>query len=149
MPEPFVPPDFAVPSPFEDPAFHLEPLGPEHNERDHAAWMSSIDHIHATPGFEPDAEWPTPMTLEKNLADLVGHSRDFERREGFTYSILVDDDVIGCVYIYPSKDLNHDAVVRSWVCERRSEMDMVVWRALSKWIETTWPFESPAYAVRT
>ena len=42
--------------------FRLEPLGPEHNDRDYEAWMSSIDHIHATPGME-HRDWPTPMSL--------------------------------------------------------------------------------------
>ena len=38
MSEPLVPDDFEVPLRFETQAFVLEPLGPEHNERDHAAW---------------------------------------------------------------------------------------------------------------
>jgi hypothetical protein len=29
----------------------LEPLGPQHNQSDHAAWMSSIEHIRSTPGY--------------------------------------------------------------------------------------------------
>jgi hypothetical protein len=48
----------------------LEPLGPEHNEDDHEAWSSSIEHIRATPGFL-DGRWPSPMTLEENRADGV------------------------------------------------------------------------------
>jgi hypothetical protein len=32
--------------------FVLEPMAPEHNERDYTAWMSSIEHIRATAGFE-------------------------------------------------------------------------------------------------
>ena len=31
------------------PSFTLEPLGPEHNERDYDASTSSEKHIHATP----------------------------------------------------------------------------------------------------
>jgi hypothetical protein len=46
--------------------FHLEPLGPQHNQADHAAWMSSIEHIRSTPGY-PDGNWPprSGMTLEE------------------------------------------------------------------------------------
>ena len=47
MPAPLVPDEFDVPVAFEGPSFRLEPLGPEHNERDHEAWMSSIYHIRA------------------------------------------------------------------------------------------------------
>ena len=44
---------------------------------DHAAWMSSIDHIRSTPGFDEQEEpdWPVAMTLEANLEDLVRHAR--------------------------------------------------------------------------
>ncbi len=57
--------------------------------------MSSLDHIHSTPGFE-ESEWPRPMSLEANLADLERHARDFTDRAGFTYSVLDGDEVIGC-----------------------------------------------------
>ncbi len=33
--------------------FHLEPLGPQHNQADQSVWMSSIEHIRSTPGY-PD-----------------------------------------------------------------------------------------------
>src|SRR5690606_32052636 len=69
----FVPTDFDVPSSFQGPGFHLEPLGPVHNERDHEAWMSSIDHIRSTPGMDWK-KWPTPMTREQNLADMEMHA---------------------------------------------------------------------------
>jgi hypothetical protein len=48
---PFVPADFAVPTGLMAEAFRLEPLGPQHNAADYAAWTASIDHILATPGF--------------------------------------------------------------------------------------------------
>jgi hypothetical protein len=143
----FVPASFVVPTQFEGEGFHLEPLGPEHNERDHAAWMSSIDHIHATPGFE-DSDWPMRMSLAANLADLERHARDFRQRDGFTYSVLDGDEVIGCVYIYPPRAEGHDATVSSWVRESRSDMDVIVWRALSAWFTTDWPFTDPGYAPR-
>jgi RimJ/RimL family protein N-acetyltransferase len=142
-----VPPSFAVPTQFAGDGFHLEPLGPEHNERDHEAWMSSIEHIRATPGFE-DWDWPTPMSLDDNRKDLIGHARDFRDRVGFTYSILDGDEVIGCVYIYPSPDEDYDAKVRSWVRASRAEMDTVVWLSLSTWLTTEWPFRRLDYASR-
>lgn len=147
--ESFVPPDFEVPPTLEKPGFWLEPLGPEHNGRDHMAWMSSIDHIRSTPGFDaPDARWPTPMTVEQNLDDLVRHAADFAARRGFTYSILDGDDVIGCLYIYPSKAPGHDAEVSSWVTADRADLDVPVWRAVSEWLGRAWPFEDPEYAPR-
>ena len=132
--------------------FVLAPLGPEHNERDYAAWSSSIEHIHSTPGFglsHPDP-WPYPMTLAENLGDLQEHQEDFEAREGFTYTVLdpADGDVIGCVYIYPPQGELHDAAVRSWVRKTHAALDIPLWRAVSEWLASDWPFAVVAYAPR-
>ncbi len=146
MSQRLVPPDFDVPTTYQGSGFHLEVLGPIHNERDHQAWMSSIDHIRATPGMDWGS-WPAPMSLEANLGDMEMHHREFVDREAFTYSILDGDSVIGCVYIYPAKD-GRGAHVRSWVTKNRAEMDEVVWRELSHWLETEWPLEGFYYAPR-
>jgi hypothetical protein len=117
------------------------------NERDHEAWMSSIAHIRATPGF-PNGTWPTEMSAEQNLADLVRHARDFAARTGFTYSVLDGDEVIGCVYLYPTSDGAHDVEARSWVRASRAELDVVLWEAVSSWLTEAWPFERPLYEKR-
>lgn len=72
----FVPKHFEPPLELIGTELVLEPLGPEHNQRDYAAWTSSIEHIRATPGLE-DWSWPHEMTLEENLADLEMHARHF------------------------------------------------------------------------
>jgi RimJ/RimL family protein N-acetyltransferase len=141
---PFVPDDFELPLELATDRFRLEPLGPEHNERDHEAWMSSIDHIRATPGF-PNGNWPTEMSAEQNLADLVQHAADFAARTGFTYSVLDGDEVIGCVYLYPTIDGEHDVVARSWVRTSRAEMDVVLRETVSSWLTDAWPFRRPLY----
>jgi hypothetical protein len=51
--EGFVPVGFDPPTSLATDQFLLEPLGPQHNQADHAAWMSSIEHIRSTPGY-PD-----------------------------------------------------------------------------------------------
>lgn len=149
MPNPFVPPDFEPPEPPVHDEFVLEPLGPEHNERDRAAWTSSIDHIRSTPGF-PWEGWPTPMSLAENLGDLEQHAADFEARTGFTYTVLspADRDVIGCVYVYPSQEPGHDASVRSWVRASHERLDEPLWAFVSDWLSTAWPFDRIDYAPR-
>lgn len=147
MPSSFVPRDFHVPDGLDTDLFRLEPLGPQHNERDHEAWMSSIEHIRSTPGF-PDWDWPSPMTAERNLEDLERHATDFTERRGFTYSVLDADSVVGCVYIYPSADEEHDADVQSWVRESRAELDEKLWASVSDWLTKAWPFSNPRYAAR-
>ncbi|HEY3034254.1 MAG TPA: hypothetical protein VGJ54_06305 [Streptosporangiaceae bacterium] len=100
----FVPVDFAVPGGLTAEEFRLEPLGPQHNAADYAAWTASIDHIQATPGFAGTG-WPHEMSLAENLRDLERHARDFAERRGFTYTVLSTGtgEVIGCVYIYPPR----------------------------------------------
>jgi hypothetical protein len=147
---PFVPDSFPPPAGLDHPAFHLRPLGPEHNTSDYAAWSSSIDHIQATPGFQGHS-WPHPMTPEQNLGDLVRHAADFADRTGFTYTVLAADDgatVIGCVYIYPSEQAENDARVRSWVRAADAPLDGVLHRAVADWLEAAWPFRRVDYAPR-
>jgi len=145
----FVPDDFVVPRGLVCEEFWLEPLGPEHNEGDYRAWMSSISHIRATPGFE-DWRWPRPqMTLAENLGDLERHAADFAARSGFTYTVRAtgSDQIIGCVYIYPPSE-GPGADVRSWVSADRAALDVALYEAVSEWLRSAWPFTAIRYAPR-
>ena len=145
----FVPPDFVVPRRLIGNGFVLEPLGPEHTISDHVAWSGSIEHIHATPGFVAALwdgdEWPYPMSVEQNLADLQMHAREFEAREAFAYTVLATDahrvattEVIGCAYIDP--DDGADAKVRCWVRADHAALDPVLADAVADWLRREWPF---------
>jgi hypothetical protein len=57
-------------------------------------------------------------------------------------------DVIGCVYIYPSRDSGHDARAHSWVRASRAQLDTPLWRVVSEWLGSDWPFASVEYAPR-
>ena len=141
----FVPADFDPPRTLSTDAFVLEPLGPQHNDADLAAWTSSIDHIRATPGF-PDGSWPPVdgMTPERNLADLTRHERDFAENRGFTFTVLDPEsrDVIGCVYLYPP-EREGDVTVQSWVRADRAELDTPLADAVAAWIHESWPWVAP------
>jgi len=148
----FVPADFTVPDGLTTGEFRLEPLGPQHNTADYAAWTASIGHIRATPGFA-GASWPHQMSLAENLLDLERHAQDFIARRGFTYTVLstATGDVIGCVYIYPPPGENQGrrgAVVRSWVRADQAALDPVLYHAVREWLERDWPFDSIEYAPR-
>ncbi|MCR3722436.1 MULTISPECIES: GNAT family N-acetyltransferase [Prauserella salsuginis group] len=140
----FVPDGFEPPTPLVTDSFRLEPLGPQHNEADHAAWTSSIDHIRATPGY-PDGDWPPleGMSLEANHEDLVRHAADFTNRVGFTYTVLepAGDDVIGCVYLYPTSVPDRDVTVQSWVRADRAELDDRLAEAVATWLAAEWPWQ--------
>jgi hypothetical protein len=139
---PLVPDDFEVPRRHETGDFTLEPLGPEHNERDHAAWMSSIEHIRATHGFV-GRSWPRPMTLEENLRDLETHRAELDAREAFAYSVLDPEtnDVIGCVYVNPAP-AGVGAVVRTWVRASHAHLDETLRTEVVAWLERDWPLVS-------
>lgn len=112
--------------------------------------MSSIEHIESTPGMDlRRGHWPAPMSLDDNLADLIRHREEFDAREAFAYSVLVGDEVIGCLYINPVDGEPGEAHVLSWVRASRAEMDRVVWKCVSGWLATDWPFGRVGYAVRT
>jgi hypothetical protein len=152
----FVPVDFAVPDGLTAGEFRLEPLGPQHNAADYAAWTASIDHIRATPGFA-GRSWPHTMSLADNLRDLQRHAQDFAGRRGFTYTVLSTGagDVIGCVYIYPPRgdgpsgtEGERRAVVLSWVRQDRAALDPVLYHRVLAWLERDWPFHSIEYAPR-
>jgi hypothetical protein len=148
----FVPIDFAVPDGLTAGEFWLEPLGPQHNAADYAAWTASIDHIRATPGFAGWG-WPHEMSMADNLRDLQRHAQDFAGRRGFTYTVRSTGtgDVIGCVYIYPPRGDGGElrAVVRSWVRADCAALDAALYHLVLTWLERDWPFRSIEYAPRT
>ncbi|MHA6511825.1 GNAT family N-acetyltransferase [Tessaracoccus sp. Z1128] len=137
---PFVPVGFEPPKSLVTNQFVLEPLGPQHNEADHGAWTSSIEHIRATPGY-PKGDWPpvNAMSLAANHADLTRHAEDFSSGKGFTFTVLdpADGSVIGCVYLYPAEG-EGDVTVRSWVRADRSHLD----RPLADRV-AEWPWQRP------
>src|SRR5215831_14511419 len=155
--EVFVPEDFAVPDGLNAPDFRLEPLGPQHNHADYDAWLPSIDHIRATPGF-PGGSWPHEMSLSENLRDLERHAQDFAERRGFTYTVLSTStgEVIGCVYIYPPRGEtpggasvgDQHAAISSWVRADHAALDPVLYHTVRAWLERDWPFRSIEYAPR-
>jgi len=144
----FVPADFVVPTSLEGDGFRLTPLGPHHNAEDYAAWTSSVDHIRATPGFV-GWSWPKELTAAENLDDLRGHDEDFKQRRGFTYTVLSPaGEVIGCVYIYPTKRPGCDVTVRSWVRGDHADLDAPLYHAVGAWLSEQWPFTAVDYAPR-
>ena len=119
----FVPLDFEPPTSLETDRFRLEPLGPQHNEADLAAWTSSIEHIRSTPGYprqlasaqrhdaRGEPQRPSPPCRRLHAA----------RRLTFTVLDPTDNDVIGCVYLYPTASEEWNVSVQSWVRADRSD----------------------------
>ena len=86
------------------------------------------------------------VSLAENLRDLQRHAEDFQRRVGFTCTVLDDGDrVIGCVYIYSSQSDSRVARVRSWVRANSAELGLLVHDAVANWLATEWPFTDVRY----
>lgn len=145
--DPFVPRDFNVPQDLKRGRFTLVPLSPDHNKQDYLAWKSSVDHIRRTPGFTT-YPWPYEMSETENHADLVQHQIDFKKREGFTYTALIDGEIAGCVYIYPVKDRPGHAAVRSWVRHDYADLDIDLYNIVQEWLKEEWPFKEIEYSER-
>ena len=79
------------------------------------------------------------MTLEEPSPPR----RDFTRGAGYTFTVLDpgDNDVIGCVYLYPSASEEWDVTVQSWVQADRSSLDVPLADAVARWLATNWPWE--------
>jgi hypothetical protein len=43
---------------------------------------------------------------------------------------------------------DYDACALSWVRESHAHLDTPLWRAVSEWLESDWPFASVEYAPR-
>ena len=100
-------------------------LTPAVVEQDHAALMRDIPVLRTWSA----QDWPTPeFTIADNLVDLVRHDREHAEGLAFTYSVVLDDVVVGCIYVHrfelglrtrdivPPAGQAHaaDTVVRGW-----------------------------------
>src|SRR5205085_5333753 len=103
-----------------------------------------------------DDEAPELVCEVVQRCDCVAHlcvgvrERWFRNRKGFTYAVLdaASRTVIGCVYIYPLADGDQGARALSWVRASHAQLDAPLWRAVSDWLASDWPFASVDYAPR-
>ena len=92
------------------------------------------------------------MTLEQDLIDLGWHQKEFQRRSSFTYTVVTLDEnqVIGCVYIFPTTKGDFNSTVEMWV--RASVLDAgldnILYKSVKQWISEEWPFKMVAYPGR-
>jgi hypothetical protein len=119
--------------------------------KDYDAVMTSLDHLRGV--FGPDSTWPSEdLSFEQDLIDLGWHQKEFQRRSSFTYTVVSPDEkeVLGCLYIYPTKKAGYDANITMWVRKSAYEegLDPILFSTVKKWIKEEWPFTQPAYPGR-
>ena len=138
----FVPDTFRVPTALITQQFVLKPLKEIHAELDYRAVMSSVEHLTGVIGRN---DWPGDLTLEEDRYALAGHEWEFENRTGFVYTVMnrAESEVIGCVYIYPSRLDDFDSEIVLWVTEKEFKlgMDEILFNTVLEWIDQEWPFE--------
>lgn len=141
---------FTPPPPPSDARLRLEPLGPEHTERDFEALMSSREHLRRTLAW---GDWPEDgFTLEQNRADLERHRAEFDAHEAYAYTVLDPTGLrcLGCVYLMPLPGGARDqALLALWVREDEVDraLDAHLMQTLTDWFERSWPLESWVWPV--
>jgi RimJ/RimL family protein N-acetyltransferase len=145
IPRRLVPDDFVVPERLEHAQFRLRMLSVTDVAKDFAAINERV---------RPDGTrdpWSETSFLE-NLADLGWHEVEFKIGRSFAYTVVRPDEteVIGCVYLYPPTDEEHDVDVKMWVTRQAWEegLDAELERAVRDWVERDWPFQRPFWRER-
>ena len=145
IPRRLVPDDFSVPETLEHERFRLRMLSVTDVAKDFAAINQRV-----LPDGTPDP-WSETTFLE-NLADLGWHEVEFRIRRSFAYTVVRPDEseVIGCVYLDPPRDDEHDVEVKLWVTGKAWDegIDGDLESAVRDWVERAWPFERPLWRDR-
>ena len=148
---PFVPAGFHVPTEVAGPGFKVVPLAPALAKIDYDAYMASIEHLQKT--FSRSTSWPHEgISAAAAVQDMETEQARFQARKSFAYSVLTPDGMRerGCVYVYPSAVPGYGATVRLWVtkAEYDAGFDAELYRWVTHWVRTDWPFEKVAYPGR-
>ncbi len=148
--KPLVSDDFIVPEMLETNRVRLRPLTIGDVVKDFDAVMESEERLRTI--FEPGGEWPLGLTLEQNMIELGWHQTEFQSRTSFAYTVVSHDEaqVLGCMYIYPTRKPGYDAEVSMWVRQSRVEegLDEHLFETVERWISDVWPLKKPAYPGR-
>ena len=149
---PWIPDSFDAPTVFETEHFRLRTLTVNDVVKDYDAVMSSIEHLRGV--FGPNSTWPEDdLSLEQDLIDLGWHQKEFQIRSSFAYTVVAPDEsrVLGCVYIFPTDRGIWDAEITMWVRADvvKDGYDELLYKAVTDWVSTAWPFKNPAYPGRT
>ena len=146
-----VPDDFKVPEKLETNQFRLRMLTVNDVVKDYEAVMTSIDHLRGV--FGEKSTWPSKdLTLEQDLIDLGWHQKEFQRRTSFAYTVMDPQETqcLGCIYIFPSENPDHEVEVYMWVRQSEYEkgLDPVLESTVKNWVKNEWPFQKVSYPGR-
>lgn len=145
----FVSDTFETPQILKNEYFTLKPLKAEHAELDYKAVTSSTEHLTGVLGRN---DWPGNLTLDEDRRVLAMHETEFINRTGFVYAVFNEDEteIIGCLYIYPSRIDSYNAEVVMWVTKSEFDKgaDEKLFNLVKSWLNTEWPFMRIIYPGR-
>ena len=122
---------------------HLRPIRADDTEIDFPAVMGSRERLWAKYG-EAWGWPPAHMTPEADREDLAHHEEEIAAHLSFNYAVLPEDEseLLGCVYIDPSDDPEHDAVASWWVVddEAGGPLEQALDEYVPRWLADTWGF---------
>ena len=146
----FIPADYQAPKAYDHPQFSLRVLSPPYAELDYQTVMANREQLQGI--FGPASDWPrADLTLAKNREDMAMHQGEFERGEAFAFTVLNPalDECLGCIYIDPPKQTEHDCEIQLWVSQTARELEPILIETLTQWLQQDWPLKRvyfPQYA---
>lgn len=148
--KPLVPDNFVVPAVLDTDRLRLRPLTIHDAVKDYDAVMESEHRLRNV--FRENGTWPLGLTLEQDIIELGWHQTEFQMRTSFAYTAVSLDEqqVLGCMYIYPSNVPAYDVEISMWVRESQVScgLDEHLFETVQNWVTHSWPFNNPAYPGR-
>jgi hypothetical protein len=146
----FVPPDFKPPVAFENEHFHFRTLSQSNLYMVENHKMNTYDHLpERVPHMGAWHRADIPMG-----DDLIGqayYDRNPQIRDSFVYPVLKNGEgnMIGSIYIRPSKNAEHDAQVTMWLRTSDNQVNDVFVETVKSWIRKEWPFKNPNFDMQS
>ena len=145
----FVPSAFKVPERLETKEFTIRMLTVNDVVKDYDAVMTSVEHLKT---IWPGGTWPEDLTLEQDLVDLGWHQKEFQMRRSFAYTVVTpsESQVIGCVYINPTRKSGYDAEIYLWARQSTlaGGLETRLYSAVKEWLAKGWPFKKVGFPGR-
>ena len=142
---------FCIPTVWQGQRVLLMAASPDLAEADLEAVLSSQSALQQL--FSRDDIWPpTNLTLSENTADLAWHAEEFAAGRSFAYHLLdpYRQHCLGCLYIYPTASLAHDAEAYLWVrSDQEPQSAAAITQEVINWLQTQWHFRALVWPGRS
>jgi RimJ/RimL family protein N-acetyltransferase len=149
MPD-WLPDGFETPQRLDLPTgHHLRPIRADDVDIDYPAVMGSRERLWAKYGEM--WRWPPEtMSHEQDREDLAHHEEEIGEQITFNYAVLdeAESELLGCVYIDPGDDPEHDAISSWWVVDKEAggPLEEALDELVPRWLTEVWGFRAVDYS---